>query len=228
MWPMEGGTRAQCAEHGLATGPGGRCVLCRRAEGTRNSRLYERLAFGALGVLALGVAGAVLERRMRPSPVVAPVVEVAPDDAPETPRPEAHAAPRPTSASPLPAPVRPRASVPAAAVSAQVDDAAARRAEDRERRQEIEAAMRHVSIRMYTTRWCPRCTEAKVWLAANRYAFTELDVESSDSNRREQRALNPNGTVPTIDVEGDVLVGFGAASLEGAIRRAAERRVQRY
>jgi glutaredoxin len=228
MWPMAGATRAQCAEHGLAAGPDGRCVLCRRAQRTGSSRLYERLAFGALGVLALGVAGAALEKRTRPSPVVAPVVEVAPDEAPETPRPEAHAVPRRTSVSAPPAPVLPRSSVPAAAVSTQVDDGAVRRAEDRERRQEIEEAMRHVSIRVYTTQWCPRCTEAKAWLAANRYTFTELDVESSDSNRREQRALNPKGSVPTIDVEGDVLVGFGAASLQGAIRRAAERRVQRY
>jgi glutaredoxin len=87
--------------------------------------------------------------------------------------------------------------------------------------------MHRVSIRVFTTQWCPHCAEAKAWLAAKRYSFTELDVENSDSNRREQRALNPRGGVPTIDVEGEVLVGFGASSLEGAIRRAATRHVDR-
>ena len=84
--------------------------------------------------------------------------------------------------------------------------------------------MHRVPITLYSTAWCSACARAKAWLVANRYGYRELDVEHDETARRTHRELNPRGSVPTIDVDGDVMVGFSASSLESRIRQAAERR----
>jgi glutaredoxin len=218
-------------------GPEGTCVLCRRVETSGRSGLYERVALLALGMLAVGLAGAWVGKRGAAPAAASTAVAVA---VAEAPRGSASAdepldAPATTTAAPSPS-ARPRATAVAAlpqraaspVATAPEDPAATQRERDRARRAEVDDAMHRVAIRVYSTQSCPHCTKAKAWLSANRYAYTELDVEASPENKAAHRALNPRGGVPTIDVEGDVLVGFRAASLESAIRRAAERRVDRF
>ena len=55
--------------------------------------------------------------------------------------------------------------------------------------------------------------------------YTERDVEASDAAHDACVRLNPRCSVPTIDIDGEVLVGFGAGSIQNAITRAAERRL---
>jgi glutaredoxin 3 len=181
-----------------------------------------RLALLALALLALGVLAVVLHKRASrpPEPIAAAVEESPAEPAPPPARPAPPPEPRPASRDARPAPRSPRARQ-----NDEPADAGPAKEDEGEKRRALEAAMQRVSIRMYTTQWCPRCREAKAWLAAHHQGYSELDVEASDGNRRAQRALNPAGGVPTIDVEGEVLVGFSAGSLDGAIRRAALRRL---
>ena len=76
---------------------------------------------------------------------------------------------------------------------------------------------------LYTTRWCPVCTRARSWLHARGIPFREHDVESSMAAAAVHRRLNAARTVPTIDIEGVVIVGFVAEDLRRAIDRAAHR-----
>jgi glutaredoxin 3 len=232
---MDSPSHLRCPEHDLAAGPDGRCVVCRRAAPPSKTPAFERMAFVVLGALAFGVAGAFTYKHTRALPPAPAAVTEAPrsDDADVLPPPQPRTAPParsgphfnagPSGVQDPSEKARPTAS---ARTTGSEEEIAARREEDADRRRELETAMHRVSIRVYSAQWCPHCTEAKAWLTANRYAYTELDVEASDSNRRAQRVLNPRGGVPTIDVEGEVLVGFGASHLDGAIRRAAQRRVQ--
>jgi len=89
----------------------------------------------------------------------------------------------------------------------------------------IARARGDVPITMYTTTWCPVCVRAKQYMEAQGIRYTERDVEASDSARVACLRLNPRCSVPTIDIDGEVLVGFGAGSIEQAITRAAERRL---
>ncbi|MBI3205134.1 MAG: glutaredoxin family protein [Myxococcales bacterium] len=91
---------------------------------------------------------------------------------------------------------------------------------------DLNAAMRAVRITVYTTDWCPHCTRAKDWLRANNIAYTERNVETSESARRERDLLNPRRGVPTADIDGTVLVGFGEANWSRAIARATQRRLE--
>jgi glutaredoxin len=106
---------------------------------------------------------------------------------------------------------------------------------DRERHEMIEAdiaeralkrAREKVSITMYSTTWCPSCVSARKYMTENSIAFTEHDIEKSPSAREIQKRLNPKGSIPTIDVEGAVLVGFSSKSLEHMIDAAAKKRVR--
>jgi glutaredoxin len=106
--------------------------------------------------------------------------------------------------------------------------------QDRKRHEMIEADMAEraqkraregVSVVMYSTSWCPSCVAARDYMTKNEIAFTEHDIDKSPSARAIQRRLNPKGSIPTIDVEGAVLVGFSGESLEQMIDAAAKKRL---
>lgn len=80
-----------------------------------------------------------------------------------------------------------------------------------------------VRVTLYTTRWCPACARARSWLAARGIPFDDRDVEASPAAAARNRALNRAGTVPTIVVEGTVIVGFSEEALRTAVDTAAHR-----
>ncbi len=84
-----------------------------------------------------------------------------------------------------------------------------------------------VDVVVYTTSWCPACKQAKSWMNAHGMAYDERDVEASVAYSRELHSLNPRGSIPTFDVEGQVLVGFSDRALVRAMEQAARRRVER-
>lgn len=88
----------------------------------------------------------------------------------------------------------------------------------------LAAARRNVSITMYSTTWCGFCKKARAYMHQQHIGFTELDVDRDAAAAVRQRALNPSGSVPTIAVDDDVLIGFNPDSLEERINRAARRR----
>lgn len=59
---------------------------------------------------------------------------------------------------------------------------------------------------------------------ANGVMYTYRDTADAVNNHT-MRALNPESTIPTIDIEGQVVVGFSPTAIRASIRRAAEARV---
>ena len=62
-----------------------------------------------------------------------------------------------------------------------------------------------MSIRIYTTSWCPDCRQAKRFLREYQLPYEEFDVEA-DPQAAEfvMQANNRKRKVPTFDVEGRV------------------------
>jgi glutaredoxin len=89
------------------------------------------------------------------------------------------------------------------------------------------AARAEVPVVVYTTTWCPVCKRAKAWMTRNGIRFEERDVEASRENARRMRELNPRGSVPTIVVGGDFMVGFSEADMLAMLDRAGRRRSAR-
>jgi len=96
---------------------------------------------------------------------------------------------------------------------------------DREQRRQrsLERARGRVQVVVYSTRWCGACKALRGHLQAQGIAYVEHDIERDPAARAKCRALNPRGSVPTIDIEGTVLVGFSPRKIERAIAGAAQR-----
>lgn len=104
----------------------------------------------------------------------------------------------------------------------------AREAEPRESTMTALARVRdQVEVVVYYAPWCGYCTKARAYLAQRGIRSVEHDVDSDTNASTRHRRLNPRGSVPTIEIDGQVLVGFDAGGIERAIERAARARLSR-
>ena len=85
----------------------------------------------------------------------------------------------------------------------------------------LAAASETVSIEMYSAAWCTACSRAKAWMREQNISYHEIDVDQRTGAMGQLAVLNPRRTLPTFDVQGEVLVGFEPGALESAIRGAA-------
>ncbi len=69
------------------------------------------------------------------------------------------------------------------------------------------------NVVMFSTTWCGVCKRAKEYFNAKGIAFTEYDVEKSDTGRTEYKRLNGRG-VPIILVGDRRMDGFSAQQFE--------------
>lgn len=211
----------RCDRHALALAPDGSCVLCRREQAAAEANegaapsggIVPRLAWLGLGAIALvGALG--LRAALSRSPTGAP--PAAPAE-PGTVAPVASEAP--PSAAPRSSGLRPPA--------AEGEAERARAKEEAERRYaaDVEAARAEVRIEVFGASWCPACRRARAYLRDHRIAFRDLDVDHDPAASARLGLLNPRRTIPTMDIDGRVLVGFSPEGLEAAISEAARRRV---
>jgi glutaredoxin 3 len=93
--------------------------------------------------------------------------------------------------------------------------------------QELANLRERVDVIVYYTSWCPACRKLRGYLAQRGIRSTEYDIENDSAAEARQRVLNPRGSIPTVEIEGQVLVGFDPKRIEAAIDRAARARLQR-
>lgn len=84
----------------------------------------------------------------------------------------------------------------------------------------LSAASEAVSIEMYSASWCTACSQAKTWMREQNIQYHEIDIDRGGA-MGQLALLNPRRTIPTFDVNGQVLVGFRPAELTNAIQDAA-------
>lgn len=195
-----------CQIHGIALGPLGRCVICQRAgSGEPDDRGGASKGLGVLLVLAGALGGLLVYRGLAGKPQAPVVVAEA----------------RPPPPSLVVAPVEePQAVVDEERAVARV------KAATEEQQRGFAAARRKVPVSVYTTKRCELCATARDWMKSKQYAFTEIDVEASPEGLTALRQVNPETTVPTFVIDGEVFVGFGPGVIQGAMFRATEKRAR--
>lgn len=87
--------------------------------------------------------------------------------------------------------------------------------------EQLEALKKKVKVTMFMTAKCSLCTSARLFMKNNGYPMSELDIEASPTDKVLLSSLNPETSVPTFDVEGNVLVGYDPNALNKAIEAAA-------
>ena len=81
-----------------------------------------------------------------------------------------------------------------------------------------------VVVVMYSTAWCGSCVAARAYMDRQGITYVDHDIDDDASAREAMQRLNPRGSVPTLDVDGQILVGFGPQYLESALDKAARKR----
>jgi glutaredoxin len=236
--------RRRCPQHGLALDPSGRCLRC--AGPAVETKQPNRTFVVVAALLLVITAGSVLahvagRRRIEPAPPETPSPPVSkPEVAQAPPTPVAEVSPPPIRLTRRAAPAAtlpsvatvqaavPPAQSPAPPLPSKIDEEAEtrerhRRINERARAREV-AARGSIGLTMYSASWCGACRSARRWLDEQQISYTEHDIDKDPEARGRQRTLNPSGSVPTIEVGGEVLVGFSPARLRAAIDRAANPR----
>lgn len=72
-------------------------------------------------------------------------------------------------------------------------------------------------VTMYSTDWCGHCKNARNYFKAKGVAFTEVNVETSESGRKEYEAFGGKG-VPLIVVGEKFMRGFSPQSFEALLK----------
>ncbi len=71
---------------------------------------------------------------------------------------------------------------------------------------------------MYTMTGCGACRAEKAWMASHRVPYVERSIDTDPQARAELHGLVGRGVLPTTVVDEEVLVGFSASALEGALK----------
>lgn len=74
-----------------------------------------------------------------------------------------------------------------------------------------------MAVRVFSTSNCPHCVSAKKFLAARGVRYTELNVEKDVAAAREMVAISGAMTVPIIDINGKIIVGFNRSAICAAL-----------
>jgi glutaredoxin 3 len=67
---------------------------------------------------------------------------------------------------------------------------------------------------IYSTPTCPWCKRAKDYLTRKGIAYTEYDVAADRAKAREMIQKTGQMSVPVIEVDGQVVVGFNESQLD--------------
>jgi glutaredoxin len=87
-----------------------------------------------------------------------------------------------------------------------------------------------VSATIYGASWCGPCHQAEAFLKSLGVKVTKKDIEASEDAEREmqevlKRAHRSGGSIPVIDLAGQVFVGFSDGALRDAVERARSARL---
>ena len=72
-------------------------------------------------------------------------------------------------------------------------------------------------IKIYSTSWCPSCVKAKKYLNMKGIEFEEINVADKHEDRNEVQKVSGQRTVPVIDIDGEIIVGFDKKKIEDAM-----------
>ncbi|ERK32529.1 glutaredoxin family protein [Clostridium intestinale] len=73
-------------------------------------------------------------------------------------------------------------------------------------------------VKIYSTDWCPWCVKAKKYFDSKNIEFTELIVADDKENREEVFKVSGQRSVPVIDINGEIVVGFDREKIDKVLK----------
>lgn len=65
-----------------------------------------------------------------------------------------------------------------------------------------------MTIKVYSTKFCPYCVSLKEFLKQNNIAFTEIDVSEDQKAQDDMIERSGQMGVPVVEIDGEMIVGF--------------------
>ena len=69
-------------------------------------------------------------------------------------------------------------------------------------------------IKIYSTSWCQACIKAKKFFDMKGWEYKEINVADKHEDREEVFKVSGQRTVPVIDIDGEIIVGFDKNKIE--------------
>lgn len=74
------------------------------------------------------------------------------------------------------------------------------------------------NVIVYSTDSCPWCVKVKEFLKQNKIEFTEINVAEYPGGLQELEEKSGQRSVPVIDIDGTIIVGFDREAIKAALR----------
>ena len=75
-----------------------------------------------------------------------------------------------------------------------------------------------VKVKIYSTRTCPYCNQAKAFFKEKDIEYTDVDVADNEKAAKEMLDKSGQMGTPVIDIDGKIIVGFDQEKIEEAIK----------
>ena len=72
-------------------------------------------------------------------------------------------------------------------------------------------------IKVYSTSWCPSCIKLKKYLELKGKKYEEINVADKQEDREIVMRVSGQRTVPVLDVNGKIIVGFKKQDIDKAL-----------
>ena len=72
-------------------------------------------------------------------------------------------------------------------------------------------------VKIYSTSWCPWCVKAKDYFNIKGVEYSEINVADEHEFREEVFAVSGQRSVPVIDINGKIIVGFDREKIDRAL-----------
>ncbi len=74
-------------------------------------------------------------------------------------------------------------------------------------------------IKIYSTSWCPDCIKAKKYFNMKGVNYSEINVADKHEDREEVYRVSGQRTVPVIQINDSVIVGFDKKLIDKELNR---------
>lgn len=72
-------------------------------------------------------------------------------------------------------------------------------------------------VKIYSTDWCPWCVKAKKYFDIKGVEYEEIIVADAKENREEVFRVSGQRSVPVININGSIIVGFDRDKIDQAL-----------
>ena len=90
----------------------------------------------------------------------------------------------------------------------------------RPREERLQDAIGRTEVKLYATNWCPQCRRAEAFMDQRGIRYVRYDIDADPAANAVMRRLNPRRSIPTMDIDGIVVVGYSPRSIEDALLRS--------